>query len=904
MLTPVGNPGSTTEEPFGHSVARLKIQAPASRRGHVVRERLLARLDEATSRRCTLVVAGPGYGKSLEVSAWALRQERFSRVAWLSLDALDVDPQRLCSGLLLSLRTALTHCGTDARQLLSLRPVPVPPYLTFVSDALVPALEQVDEPILLVIDDVQYLASSPSATAILDTLLRWAPPQLHLVLIGRADPPVSLQRLRLSDDLSVLRQKDLACTPDESAALLRSAGVELATADSQKLHELTQGWPAALQLAALSLVELGTVPALFERFLERDVALADYLTSEVLAGLPDQLSEFVLRATVDDLVCGSLLDEVLGSGGSSAMLADCEHRNLFLTPVSDEGEQWYGWHHMFAGQMRRRLALTDPTAAREGHLRAAGWWRDRDPALAARHAIGAGRPELAAQIVEGSWLDLALKGESSTLHELIAMLPKATRRSAGLHLANSYAHLLESRPAAAAEELQSALIRAAELPEPERWRFDALAAWLRLLLVDRYTELSEVVAEAQRVVDGVAAEPARQSTPEHALALLALGMGHARLQVDAATAIRQLRAAARVGRNAGLDILEFAARAETCMPLLATDSVAKVEREATELVEEAHRRGWDSFSPVSVPTGVLAWLAYWRGDVEAAERGLERVRQIAPRGDWSLLGLGAYFHGRNSLYLGDHAAADTHLAEALELAESGCLPTHSKSLIAGLRAEILAARGDLPGALASLPDDGQPEYRMTTFTRVDLLRRLGRPSESFDVLDAMPQQEPYPHIEVMKRVLRALALADLGDREAAHLELESALASAEPDRLLQPFLYDAQSLRPLIEAHIRHGTVHEAFATLVAARVAAPVTQASGGRHAQLTERELDILRYLRTSMPNAEIAAALFVSVNTVKTHAASIYRKLGVTGRRQAVHRAEELGLYAPGGQVIPRG
>jgi LuxR family transcriptional regulator, maltose regulon positive regulatory protein len=886
------------ERPHSPQIARLKIRPPAPPRDYVVRERLFQRLDEATTHRCTLVAAGPGYGKSLLLASWAIRQHRFERVAWLTLDTFDTDPQRLCSALLHALQEPFRFEKKAAEPLLGLRPLPAPPYLSFVNDALIPALENLGEPVLLVVDDVHHVATSPADLAILNTLLRWAPLNLHVVLAGRSDPPLALQRLRLAGQLSTLRQQELACTPQETADLLRAAGLEISAADSTALHDLAQGWPAALRLSALSLAEYGTVPAFLERFATRDVALADYLTSEVLNGLPDSLHDFVLRATVDDVVCGSLVDEVTGASGSASLLAECVHRNLFLTRVPGRQEEWYAWHHMFAGQMRRRFALADADGARQGHLAAAGWWRKRDPVLAVRHALEAEQRALGAEIVAASWLDLALRGESATLLELLGLLSEETDRSADLRLAACYAHLLEADLPLAAKELQPALTAADHLTGTARWRFDSLAAWLRLLLVDRFTALREAVGEAQRVVDSVPPEAAHPPSPAYALALLALGMGHARLQADPAAAIRLLRDAADAGRAAGLDVLEFVARAELCIPLMAEGDPRQIEQESTQIVEEARRRGWEDFSPVSAPLGVLAWLTYWKGDIETARRELEQVRDISPRADWSLRGLAAYFHGRASLVVGDVDAAESDLAEARELADAGCLPPHAESLIAGLTAEILAVTAGVPAALAALPEPGEAEYRMTAFTRADLLRRSGLARESVAVLDAMPQQKPYPHTPVVDGVLRALALDDLGQEDAAHDSLERALAAAEPARLLQPFLANADAMRPLIEAHVKRGTVHEAFAMLVAERLAAPVVQPSGGRHSTLTQRELSILRYLRTSMPNAEIAAELFVSVNTVKTHTASIYRKLGVSGRREAIRKAEGLGLFASAG------
>jgi LuxR family transcriptional regulator, maltose regulon positive regulatory protein len=887
-------------EPTG-GIARLRTRPPVVARDFVVRPRLLDRLDEATTLRCTLVAAGPGYGKSQLLASWVARQERFSHVAWLTVDAFDGDPQRLCALLLAAFQGALRESSGDdnvssaARAVLDLRTPPVPPYETFVEDALVPALERLDEPVLLIADDVHHLAAHPTALSLLDSLLRWSPDGLHVVLAGRVDPPLGLQRLRLSGQLSTLRQAELACGADESTALLRAVGLEVSDDDATALHELTHGWPAGLRLAALSLLDYGDVPEFLERFATRDVALADYLATEVIQGLPDWLCEFVLRATVDDLVCADLVDEVTGSGDGAAGLAECERRNLFLTHVPGKEVEWYAWHHMFAGQMRRRLALADPDEARRGHLAAARWWQNRDPGLAVQHALSGADPDLAAEILASEWLSLTLRGESSTLLELIDMLAEETSTAAELHLAACYAHLIQGATRDASAELSAALGATGSLTGPARWRFDCLAAWLRLLLVDQHTSLREAVVEAERVLDVVPATTAHGATPEYALALLALGMGLARLQEDAPRAVLALEAAAEVGRAAGFGVLDFVARAELCIPMMAEGDPGTLTATAQALLEEAKSRGWADFSQVSVPLGVLAWLTYWRGHTERARHELERFLETCPRGDWSMRGLGHYFHARASLLVGELDAARQDLADARGLVEAGCLPPHADSLLAGLNAEILAATGDLDAALASLgPSTNAPEYRMTSFTRADLLRRSGHPHESLRVLEIMAPQRVYPHTPVVEGVLRALARHALGEAEKSLDDLEKAVAAARPAGILQPFLDQAAEVHPLLDALLARGTTHEVFVSALVERLADPVPQPETDKFSRLTQRELSILRYMRTSMPNAEIAAELFVSINTVKTHTASVYRKLGVTGRREAVRRAEELGLF----------
>ena len=873
-------------------VPPIKLHPPACPRDLVVRHRLLDRLDEATRGRCTLIAAGPGYGKSVLLASWVAQQNTFTRVSWLTLESADAGPERFVAHLVAALQEPFRSSSAPPTALMDLRPPPMPSDLGFFEDAFLLALDQVEEPLVLVIDDAHHVSSSPTAIAGLDMLLRWAPPNLRMIISGRFDPPVSLQRLRLAGQLTTLRQRELACTLEESQAVLRSSGLQLGSAETRAVHEFTQGWAAALRLAALSLLDLGTAPAFLERFLGRDVALADYLTSEVLQGLPAALHDFVLRATVDRMVCGRLVEEVSGVSDGDAMLRECERRNLFLTRVSHDGQDWYAWHQMFADQMQRRLEAEDHDAASAAHIVAARWWSTIDVGRATRHALAGGDVSLAVEVVADSWLPVALAGESENLLDLVSLLPAESEYEADLRLAACYAHLLQAEQRAATGDLLKAMAARSRLPEAVRWRFDARAAWLRMLLTDQHTLLAEVLRDARAVLDAAPTEAIFDDTdPTYALAVLAVGMGEGRVQDDIPAAIGLLRGAVEVGRRNGLDVLALMARAELCTPLVHEGDLAAIEREAKSLVDEADRRGWQSFGPVAQPLGYLGWLGFWRGDLAEARRHLERALKICPPSDWQM-GVTTYFHARVALAHGELETAESDLAKAWLLAEAGCMPPTGESLLVGLQAEVAAAQGDIAGALGFLDSAPGPEHRMTVATHAALTRRGGDALAALSLADRLV--DPYPNVGVLREMLRALAFQDLSQVEESHVAFESALALAEPASLMGPFLRESDAVGSLLDAHIRRGTAHPNFATLLAQKLSGSVDQRVTGRHERLTDREQNVLHYLRTSMPNAEIAAQMFVSINTVKTHAASIYRKLGVSGRREAVHRADEIGLF----------
>ena len=333
--------------------------------------------------------------------------------------------------------------------------------------------------------------------------------------------------------------------------------------------------------------------------------------------------------------------------------------------------------------------------------------------------------------------------------------------------------------------------------------------------------------------------------------------------------------------------------------MIATGDLVSIESEAHAVLDEAAEIGWSDLGSLVVASSYLGWLAYWRGDLDDARRYTDQVIESMPRTEWAMRILAHFFRGLSCVAQGDIEAARADLAEARELDATGNLPPFGESLVNCLEAECLLAEGSVDAALAvAMAPTSGPTYRMTHYSRAALLIRTGAPERALDALGDLAADQRYPHIAVGSGVLRCLALADLGQQEQAHEALESALAAAAPSGLLRPFLAWPDRLRPILSAHVDRGTTQPELLAQLIELMAQPVVQRAGGWDEQLTPRELSILRYLRTPMSNAEIAAEQYVSVNTVKTHTAKIYRKLGVANRREAVRKAVELGLFDNGG------
>ena len=374
-----------------------KLHVPRWRRGLVARPRLSERLSRGAESALTLVSAPAGFGKTTLLAEWLAAAPADGRsVAWLSLDQRDNDPALFWTYLVAALKTAAPGDGAGA---LSLLQPPQPPseagLVTLLND-----LDAISNDVVLVLDDYHVIDARDVQDG-MAFLLEHLPPQIHLVIASRADPPLPLARLRGRGELVEIRAADLRFTPGEAAAYLNEVmGLALTAADVAALEGRTEGWIAALQLAALSLQGREDIAAFIAGFAGDDRYIVDFLAEEVLQRQPGHVQQFLLQTSILDRLSGPLCDAVTGQDGGKAMLAALERGNLFLVPLDDR-RRWYRYHQLFADVLHARLRDEQPDDVPDLHRRASGWYEQNgEPSEAIRHALAAGDFERAADLVE------------------------------------------------------------------------------------------------------------------------------------------------------------------------------------------------------------------------------------------------------------------------------------------------------------------------------------------------------------------------------------------------------------------------------------------------------------------------------------------------------------------------
>jgi LuxR family transcriptional regulator, maltose regulon positive regulatory protein len=415
------------------SLVFTKLRPSQARPNLVARPRLTARLEREASRKLTLISAPAGFGKTTLLVEWLKeREDGDQSVAWVSLDEGDNDPVRFLSYLVAALRRTLGE-GFGEGVLAVLRS-PGPPHMEAVLGAFVNELVDLPGEIAVVLDDYH--------------VLEHLPPNVHLVISSRIDPPLQLSRLRTRSQMTELDAADLTFTSEEAASFLNTVmGLDLSAEDVAVLEERTEGWIAGLQLAALSMRHRKDVSGFIRSFSGSHRDVLDYLAEEVLERQLGQVREFLLETSIAEHLTGTLCDAITGRDEGQQMLERLERDNLFVIALDDE-RHWYRYHHLFAEFLRGRLMRERPESTGELHLRASGWYEDNGHLPeAVGHALSAPDHDLAARLIEEGFEGAVERGEGTTALRWLEALPtEAKRLRPRLFVEHAVALVITGRP--------------------------------------------------------------------------------------------------------------------------------------------------------------------------------------------------------------------------------------------------------------------------------------------------------------------------------------------------------------------------------------------------------------------------------------------------------------------------
>ena len=865
----------------------------------VARPALFERLSAGYAGGVTLVSAPASSGKTVLLRSWIEAAGLGERTAWVSVERDERDEQRFWLAVVEALRTAAGMEGPID----DLGPAP-----GFDGDAVVARIidgaQSLDKPLLLVIDDLHHLLE-PRALAPLELLLDRRPPQLRVILSTRHDPPLGLHRLRLAGELTELRATDLRFQLDETNELLSGAGITLSAAAVESLQARTEGWVAGLRLAALSLAGRPDAERFVAEFSGSERTVADYLFAEVLQREPEAVRQLLLRTSILGRVNGSIADHLLGTEGSERILLELEDAGAFVYSI-DRERSWFRYHNLLADLLRLELRRTEPAEVPGLHRTAAEWYAEHGfPIDAIRHAQAAGDWRYAGDLVGQFGFSISLDGSFATMRSLLEPFPKEAFANPELAAFFAYGEVIRPSLDTAASYIALAELHAAEVPAGRRPLFEAMLATARLTLARWRGDYSAAVRQVPPLLESSPAATISQIGAENdvrAVALLTLGI----VETWAGAgddAERHLREAVELARRIGRPYVEQGSLAHLAVAV-ARHSISAGRDLALQSLEIQERYGWQSEPVVPIVLATVGAVDVLQGRFDEAEPWLDRAEQaLRPNAEPAKEILVRYCRGLHRLGQGRATDAVALFAEAQRLQSFLVAPDPLAIAARALQAQTLAGLGDAPAARAVLETASAAEREFAE-TRIALgaIHLAERdPRAALDALAPVRAGEA-PVIADYSLpngfVVDALARDMLGESRATEDDVEHALDLAEPEALILPFLITPA--RELLEQHPRHRTAHAALLANVLNVLGGASLPGRRGEPAELaedlTESEIRVLRYLPSNLSAPEIAAEVFLSTSTVKTHMRHIYEKLGAHKRTEAVERARELGLLGP--------
>ncbi|MFI9150455.1 LuxR C-terminal-related transcriptional regulator [Streptomyces sp. NPDC053367] len=869
-------------DPLGVPFLRTRFAVPARPATFLRRERLVKHLEQALTTPLTVVNGSAGAGKTLLVADWAARLGQ--PPAWLTLDAAVQGPGMFWAHLL--------HC-------LRGHGVPLPDEIGFPADAsgvnatwlsrLAARLSGGDRTVTVVLDEYDRV-TSPEIPEQLEFVLHHAGHGLRLVLVTRTEPLMPLHRYRATGEMTEIRDAELAFTPEETVALLELHGLRLSVEAAGALVDRTRGWAAGLRLCALAAQQSPDPEVYLKEFEAGHSTVADFLLAEVLKRQPPPAQDLLLRVSILDRFCAGLADTLIGRTDAEPVIVGLHRENAF---VEDLGHGWYRLHPLFREILRAHLRERSPGLEPELHRRAAHWLR-RSGSLPEMLAHGAAAQDweftsraLVDDLAIGQLFTGLCSGDMADLFERM-----------GLETASPAAHLVQAARDLSRHDLDRGLahLRRAE----EQLTADAAgppAAQLSCALLealaarlsgspDRAEQAAQAAREAEREV------PARllDQHPE-VPALLLTHLGSTQLwagRFDEARAALSEVADSPGGASTAIP------RAQSLGHLALIDYLdgwpSRAERHAFAAISESEQFSLPQPCGSGLGQLVLAAVAVDRNELGRAQDLLDRTPDSATRDPVTEAGR-SIATARLLLARGKARAALAAAEPSVEADVSSPWAQSQTALVASA-AHLAEGRPHAAAEVLRQVAEGEPacavgaaRAHLAAGDRLQALHALG---------GIAAEGRAGPAVRVRATLVRAQAAHAAGDVAAARRLLAEALVEARRERLRLPFREAGPWLGPLLaSAPLQHIAAGWLTADAPYGEPPHRAAEAAPLLVEPLSVRERDVLQRLAQMMSTEDIAVDLYVSVNTVKTHLKSVYRKLAVNRRQDAVRRGRELGL-----------
>ena len=884
---------------------QTKLFSPPARPNQVARATLLEKLDNARKMGVpfVLVSAPAGFGKTTLVGDWA----RASGLpcAWFTLDTSDNDLLRFWRYLDAALETIDSRIGESLRPALY---APQAPAIQQIITGLVNDVIACNKEFVLVLDDY-HLIEQTEIHASLNFLLDNLPPQMHLVITTRSDPPLSLARRRGRGQLLDLRAGDLRFTPDETAAFLnQTMQLGLTGDDIAALGQRTEGWIAGLQMAALSMQDETDPHAFVTAFSGDDHHIADYLMEEVLQRQLVEVQRFLLQTSILERLSAPLCDALTGRQDSRAMLNTLERVNLFLLPL-DTHREWFRYHHLFAELLYQRLRETRTADQIASLHRAAVTWYEAqgDIPSAIRHAHAIPDEDYVLEMLEKNAGSFFATGELPRLFELAGLLPpQLCKRSPRLCVSVAWAGLASNHhgeipawlnaiesyygmPAESAlNDVTMDLSQRAALME-------VLVIRLQLPSTLSITEQGERVLAVREALDALPPEQVCLLNPVVNLKpVIAFNLGlHAESVGDLSLAAQTFAETLTLARQKQNNNLFHLAAGHLANLRFLQGQLHEARQIHEQSLSEVGNIGQTVSPFVAISHASLGMIHYEWNDLAAAESQFNAgLAQARLWNQWESLIPLALGRARMKVRKGQ-------IAEALKILDEWQSPPVPGTDLP-LRTYAALLRGSDSAAAwleANLTESllqPNPANETALLIVARLMESASRKEEALHLLQniiTFAQKGGRVHTLIQAEV----ALSVIDEQPEALVE---ALQVAQPEGYVSTLIDEGEPMQNLLKHVLGHAQLEPGLKTYVEKVLSAfePTPQKQEqvkGLVDALSERELEVLRYIADGLSNPEIARRLYLSPNTLKAHTQNIFMKLDVHNRLQAVNRAKDLGL-----------
>lgn len=876
---------------MGSQFLATKFHIPLWREGGVTRARLLQRLQCGLDehRKLTLLSAPAGYGKTTLISEWLGIITDDTYIAWLSLDESDNDLSRFLGYWVAALRQANESLGANAQSLLEMPQLP--PLDSFL-DGLINDLSALEDFMLLVLDDY-HLIGNPKIHEALEYFLDHQPPQVHLVITTREDPPLPLARMRARGQMTEIRAHDLRFTPQEAGQFFnQSMKLQLTPESVDDLESRTEGWAVGLQLAGLALQSLPDPHKFIETFRGSHRYVLDYLAEEVLRRQGEDVRRFLARTSILERLNASLCNALAERNDSQSILTHLEKANLFIIPLDDKRE-WYRYHHLFADYLRTELSRNETSLL---YKKAAAWHEENDLVHeAVRYALASADTAFAADIIERALnKDTTWSGGNLTLLSswLEALPPQAFESRPRLGLSSSRVLYLSGRFDLAEQRIAETEQTLKSLPDaPEREQMFALAALNR-------GSISAVRGDVKQAIEQATFAQARLPRDNHlahARAFYDLGLAY-ELSGQPELAVKNYLHSSAEAKLAGVLFLVVHARCAAAQVQITLGQLRLAEQTCREAIQIAEGR---HMPPLGLAWMILGAIALERNDLTAAGQLLPKGIALAREGglmDDVILGLA--FLARLHMH-GDTASALAAVQEVNSLMQTYGVQrmiTLASAYLARLQLSMGQKQAAAQWAVEVKPVRAAISHEFVDLTLVRVLLATGELETIPSILN--PLLEKATATGRTQTCIEALLLLGLfhhaqKDSQTALEWIGQALQLAAPEGFARLFLEEG---KPLLDLLPKARFAAPEFVDFLLRQNppegesrSAPIEQLPD----PLSEQELRVLELIMAGKSNQQIADELVISVGTAKWHVHNILQKLGVSNRPQAIARARELGV-----------